>query len=175
MKTNKLIFAVIIFLGVSVFFLSCKKESAFSSPDPAINASKNDAAVGEGIDLSVANLPTGSSVDWASSSADNAVIESHGFNGENARAVFNAPGTYTITASLTEEHRNADSTYHHQGIDSSLHHHTDSTYHHEDTDSTPHHETDSTYHHHHNSSTHHHHHDDSAHHTHISIIITIHD
>lgn len=179
MKKNMFILVFVI-LGGAVVFLSCNKENSNSLPEPSLIASKINAAVGEGINLNIANQPTGSFVDWTSSPSANAVITVNGFSGENARAVFTTPGTYTVTAYF---HHNGDSTHHHVAdtaqhhvtetashhIADTTHHQVTDTAHHHVTDTAPHHATDTTHHHvadtaHHVTDAAHHHVADSIHH-----------
>lgn len=139
MKSNKLHFALMAAVAASLSLISCKKESVTPDPmlEPAISASSLTGAVGQSIALSLTNLPAGTSVDWESSA--NAAITTTGNSGEKAAAVFNAPGTYTVSAYLMKtEHINggaqhghsADSTAHHQGAESTHHHHADNSHHH---------------------------------------------
>ncbi len=165
MKKNMFIFLFAILAGAFVFLLSCNKENSNSLPGASLIASKTDAAVGEGIDLSIVDQPPGSSADWLSSSSANSEITSNGFNAEIARVVFSAPGTYTITAYLRRCHHGCDTTHNHHGCDTTHNHHGCDTMHsHHACDTMhSHHDCDTTHHHHDCDTTHHHHDGDTTH------------
>jgi len=83
-------------LAASLLLYACQKEVSPSKSSASLSASTTNAATGEKVALTVANMPAGTHLIWASTNMAAASFSASGAGSANVS--FSAPGTYTVSA-----------------------------------------------------------------------------
>lgn len=92
---RELITGLSFMLAASLLLYACQKEvSPFKSA--SISASTTNAATGEKVTLTVANMPAGTHLMWGSTNMSAAAFSANGAGSANVS--FSKPGTYTVSA-----------------------------------------------------------------------------